>query len=116
MAEENLIRMLYREPSLYQRNRGMGELSFSVPMFGRIYGAWEKCWKEDIPLSPGALSELLSPQEMAHLCGLLQNNEVIISEAAFDDCFRIIREEGNKTEDLLALQARMKQKKGYGGT
>ena len=116
MAEENLIRMLYRDPSLYQRNKGVQEENFSVPMFGKIYTVWENNWKEDIPLSPGTLSELLSPQEMAHLCGLLQNNEGVISEAAFDDCIRIIREEGNKTDDLLALQARMKQKKGYGGT
>ena len=39
-----------------------------------------------------------------------------VVEAAFDDCVKIIYEEANGTEDLLALQARLKKKKGYGGT
>ena len=64
----------------------------------------------------GAVGEILDSGEMSHLSGVLQNNDVTVSEAAFDDCIRILREEGNKTEDLLAMQARLKQKKGYGGT
>ena len=116
MAEEALIRMLWKDPSLYQRTNGLEESSFSVPMLGKIFSAWEDNWKEDLPLIPGNLSELLSPREMGHLCGILQNEEGVISEAAFDDCLRVIREEGSTTDDLLALQARMRQKKGYGGT
>ena len=116
MAEENLIRMLQKDPSLFQRGRDLSDAEFSVPMFGKIFKLWQENWREDTPLSPGNLSEILNAQEMAHLCGLLQNNEGPISESAFDDCVRIVREEGNKTDDLLALQAKMKQKKGYGGT
>ncbi len=116
MAEETVIRMLQKDPSLYQRVRGLKEADFSVPMFGKIFSTWEEHWREDMPLSPGGLSDILSPLEMGHLCWILQNNEGSLSEVAFDDCVRLIREEGIKSDDLLAMQARMKQKKGYGGT
>ncbi len=116
MAEETVIRMLQKDPSLFQRGKNLEEKDFSVPMFGKVFCVWGESWRADIPLSPGTLSDVLSPTEMAHLCGILQNNEGPISEAAFDDCVKIIREAGNKTEDLLALQVKMKQKKGYGGT
>ena len=113
---ERLIRMLQRDPSLFQRCKGLRDGDFSVPMFGKVFREWEENWRGDIPLSPGTLSDILSPQEMAHLCGILQNHEGPISEVAFDDCVKIIREAGNKTDDLLAMQVKMKQKKGYGGT
>ncbi len=116
VAEESVIRMLRQDPSLFQRAKGIDESYFSVPMFGRIFAAWSENWKEDILLSPGSLGEILDSAEMSHLSSLLQSNDITISETAFDDCVRILREEGNKTDDLLALQARMKQKKGYGGT
>ncbi len=116
MAEEVLIRMLQRDPSLFQRAKSIDESYFSVPMFGRVFATWLENWKEDIPLSTGALGEILDSGEMSHLSRVLQNNDVTVSETAFDDCVRILREEGNKTEDLMALQARLKQKKGYGGT
>lgn len=116
VAEETLIRMLQRDPSLFQRAKGVNETYFSVPMFGRIFMSWLENWKEDIPLSPGTLGDILNPQEMSHLSSILQKNETTVSETAFDDCIRILKEEGNKTDDLLALQARLRQKKGYGGT
>ncbi len=116
MAEEELIRMIQRDPSLLQRAKNIDESNFSVPMFGRIFTAWLENWKEDIPLSTGSLGEILDSREMSHLSSVLQNYDVTVSETAFDDCVRILREEGNRTEDLLALQARLKQKKGYGGT
>ena len=116
MAEEELIRMLQRDPSLFQRAQNIDESNFSVPMFGKIFTAWLENWQEDIPLSTGSLGEILDTREMSHLSSVLQNHNATVSEAAFDDCIRILREEGNKTEDLLALQARLKHKKGYGGT
>ncbi len=116
MAEEALIRMLQRDPSLFQRAYNIDDSYFSVPMFGRVYAVWLENWKQDIPVSLGSVGELLDSAEMSHLSGILQNNDVTVSETAFDDCVRILREEGNKTEDLLAMQARLKQKKGYGGT
>jgi DNA primase len=116
MAQEELIRMLQRDPSLFQRAQNIDESNFSVPMFGKIFTAWLENWQEDIPLSTGSLGEILDTREMSHLSSVLQNHNATVSEAAFDDCIRILREEGNKTEDLLALQARLKHKKGYGGT
>ena len=116
MAEEELIRMLQRDPSLFQRAQNIDESNFSVPMFGKIFAAWLENWQEDIPLSTGSLGEILDTREMSHLSSVLQNHNATVSEAAFDDCIRILREEGNKTEDLLVLQARLKHKKGYGGT
>ncbi|MBR4308598.1 MAG: DNA primase [Oscillospiraceae bacterium] len=115
MAEETIVRMLQRDPSLYQRGERLEQQHFSVPMFGKIFDIWRQCWRVDLPLQIGSLTEVLSPLEMSHLTGLLQKTDTTVSEAAFDDCVRIVYEEANGTEDLLAMQARLKKKKGYGG-
>ena len=121
IAEEDLLRMLLRDNSLFERSKGLTMEHFSVPMFGRVYDAWEKMFCEEIPVSTMALTELLTPNEMAHLTAVLQKTDTVLSEDAFDDCLRTIREEFRRThatgvEDLRAMQESLKRKKGYGGT
>ncbi len=116
MAEESLVQMLQRDPSLFQRTRGLKPEHFSVPMFRTLFENWWSCWREDLPIATTSLGERLSPAEMAHLSAVLQKSEGPLSEEAFDDCVRIICEEGSETDDLLAMQAKWKKKKSYGGT
>ncbi len=115
MAEEALVRMLQRDPTLYQRAEKLEAQHFSVPMFGKIFDIWRQCHREDLPLQSNSLAEVLSVSEMSHLSGLLHKEDLTVSETAFDDCVKIIYEEANGTDDLLAMQARLKKKKGYGG-
>ena len=121
MAEESLLRMLLRQPDLFDRAQMLTREQFSVPMFGRAFDALRERWRDDLSVSPNSLSDLLTPEEMAHLTEILQKPDVILSDEAFDDCVRIISEEYGKTQitdrsDIKAMQERLLKKKGYGGT
>ena len=121
MAEENLLRMLLRQPDLFDRAQALTREQFSVPMFGRAFDALRERWRDDLSVSPNSLSDLLTPEEMAHLTEILQKPDVILSDEAFDDCVHIITEEYGKTQigglsDIKAMQERLLKKKGYGGT
>ena len=121
MAEESLLRMLLRQPDLFDRAQTLTREQFSVPMFGRAFDALRERWRDDLSVSPNSLSDLLTPEEMAHLTEILQKPDVILSDEAFDDCVRIITEEYGKTQitgrsDIKAMQERLLKKKGYGGT
>ena len=121
MAEENLLRMLLRQPDLFDRAQTLTREQFSVPMFGRAFDALRERWRDDLSVSPNSLSDLLTPEEMAHLTEILQKPDVVLSDEAFDDCVRIISEEYGKTQitdrsDIKAMQERLLKKKGYGGT
>ena len=121
MAEESLLRMLLRQPDLFDRAQMLTREQFSVPMFGRAFDALRERWRDDLSVSPSSLSDLLTPEEMAHLTEILQKPDVVLSDEAFDDCVRIISEEYGKTQitgrsDIKAMQERLLKKKGYGGT
>lgn len=121
MAEEGLIRMLLRQPALFDRASGLTMAHFSVPMLGRCFDALNTRWQQGLPVTAAGLSDLLTPAEMAHLTSVLQKPETPLSEQAFDDCLRTIREEYRNAHiadsaDLRALQENLRKKKGYGGT
>ena len=121
MAEESLLRMLLRQPDLFDRAQTLTREQFSVPMFGRAFDALRERWRDDLNVSPNSLSDLLTPEEMGHLTEILQKPDVVLSDEAFDDCVRIISEEYGKTQitglsDIKAMQERLLKKKGYGGT
>ena len=121
MAEEGVIRMLLREPALFDRTGSLTEEEFSVPMFGKVFSVWKQRHYEDLPLDLACLAEGLTSAEMSHLTGVLQKQDAPLSDDAFDDCVRIIREEYRhaKVSDangLRAMQESLRKKKGYGGT
>ena len=121
MAEEGVLRMLLREPALFDRTAGLTEEAFSVPMFGKVFSVWKQRHLEDLPLDLGCLAEGLTSAEMSHLTGVLQKQDAPLSENAFDDCVRIIREEHRHAQvsdasSLRAMQESLRKKKGYGGT
>lgn len=121
VAEENLLKMLLAEPSLYSRCDDLGEASFSVPMFARVYTTWRERWQEGGMPCASDLAGVLSSAEMSHMTMLLQQELGPLSETAFDDCVRVIRQEHCQRQvadvsDLRALQQSLQKKKGYGGT
>ena len=121
VAEEGLLRMLFREPALLAQTEGLTAEDFSVPLFGRVYAALRERWQNDLAITPAALADSLSPAEMAHLTAVLQKQEPPLSETALADYLRILREERAKARvsdasDLLAMQRDLKKKKGYGGS
>lgn len=94
---------------------------FSVPMFGRVFDALQKRWEQELSVTLSVLEELLTPAEMSHLTAVLQQQDSPLSDDAFTDCLRIIREEHQKSnfsgvDDLRAMQERLRKQKGYGGT
>ena len=121
VAEEDILRMVLREPALFDRAAGLTGAELSVPMFGRAFDALLDRWRRDLSVTLGALSDVLSPAEMAHLTSVLQKPDAPVSEQAMDDCLRIVREERAKRNtvdaaSLLRMQEELRRKKGYGGT
>ena len=85
-------------------------------MFGRAFDALLDRWRRDLSVTPGALSDVLSPVEMAHLTSVLQKPDAPVSEQAMDDCLRIVREERAKRNtvdaaSLLRMQEELRRKK-----
>lgn len=120
MAEENLLRMLLRQQDLFDRAKALEMEHFSVPMFGRAFDALRRRWEDDLSVTPSALTDLLTPEEMAHLTSVLQKPDIPLTDEAFDDCVRIILEEYrlanvSGTDDLKKMQENLRRKKGYGG-
>ena len=119
VAEESLLRMLLREPALFGQAESLEEADFSVSMFGKAFSLLRERWREDLSVQVGVLAECLNGAEMAHLTAVVQKTDNPISEKAFRDCLQVIQEEARKakgTDDLRALQERLRQKKSYGGT
>jgi len=119
MAEEGLLRLIFREPALLGSAKLLKE-QFSSELLGRFFEAARARWEEGQPVTPAALEGGFTPEEMAHLTAVLSKDDAVVSEDALADYLRIIREEYDRThrtgEDaLLAMAERMKEKKGYGG-
>lgn len=60
VAEEGLLRMLFREPALLAQTEGLTAEDFSVPLFGRVYAALRERWQNDLAITPAALADSLS--------------------------------------------------------
>ena len=120
MAEEGLLRMLLREPALFDKTAPLSAEQFSSPLLGKAFSLLQSRHRDSLQVSLAGLSEEFSPEELAHLTQVAQKKDELISDEAFADYRRIILNEAAKAqlqsgEDLLALRDRLKQRKGYGG-
>ena len=119
MAEEGLLRLVFREPALLDQAKLLKE-QFSSELLGRFFEAARTRREAGQAVSPAALEGEFTQEEMAHLTSVLTKDDAVVSEDALADYLRIIREEYDRThrsgEDALrAMAERMKEKKGYGG-
>lgn len=117
MAEEGVIRLLYRDPELFDDVASLSPEEFSVPELGNMYRViLEQTRAGNISIA--ALSGSLSPDEISLLTILLQKPESAAnSHQALSDYIDIIQTEhrkGEQTDDLLSLAENLRNKKGKG--
>ncbi len=116
MAEEMVLALSLREPALLDLTRDLTPEMFSSELLGRVFDQLSKRHREHLDVSLSGLTDF-SPEEMSHIAGILQRQQGPVNEQALLDCIQTIQREyhSGKVEtedDLLALQQRMKQRKG----
>ena len=115
-AEEEVLALCMREPALLDHTGGLKEEMFSAPVLGRAFGQISRRHQEGLDVSLGVLTDF-SQEEMSHLAAVLQAQQGPVNERALLDCVQTIQREYQSAkveteDDLLALQQRMKQRKG----
>jgi len=118
-AEEGLIRLLYNEPALAKRPGLPPAEDFSAPALGRIYSVIRDKLERGDAVNTATLGAELSGEEMNLLVRVIQKPEVLNrSDQALQDYIRKIQEHKDARQpetDLLALQKKLKETKGYRG-
>ena len=117
MAEEAVIAMVLKDPSLLDKTAELKKEMFSVDVLGKVYGQLYQRHFQGLEVSLGVLSGL-EGEEMSHVAMILHKQSGPVSEDALRDCIRTIRSEYQKkqvssADDLLALRERMKERKGF---
>lgn len=120
MAEENIIRQVLLAPELFEQAKGLKTEEFSSELLGKVFAALRHRYESGLQVSISVLEDL-SAEELAHMGAVLNRGESLANETVFRDCVNKVHSEYRKAhtstsaEDLLALQNRLKEKKGYGG-
>ncbi len=120
MAEEGLLRMVLKEPALFDKLDGLQPEQFSSQVLGKTYGALRDRYKAHLSVSLAVLEDVLTAEEMTHMTAVVQKEDPLVSEQAVRDYCEIIQHEHRRKtlssgDDLLAMRDRLKEKKGYGG-
>ena len=115
-AEEMVVSLCMREPALLDHTGALREDMFSAPVWGKAYGQMIKRHREGLDVSLGGLTDFTS-EEMSHIAHVLSSQQGPVNEQALLDCVRIIQRESavskvTTEDDLLAMQKRMKERKG----
>ena len=119
-AEEQVIGLALLEPGLMDLAEDLPGEAFSVPFLGRAWEGLRSQHREGLRVSLAALQDF-SPEENSRLSAIAQRYDKVSGERAFRDCVNVILEEhgkksnSNTEEDLIAIAAKLKKNKGYGG-
>ncbi len=116
IAEEGMIALLIKDPSLMDLAKDLYEEQFSVPLFGRVFAQLQSRYRQNLEVSLGVLTEI-TPDEMSHLTGVCQNRQTGDAEQAFRDCLAVLRGVTQakgiaSDDDLLAFRDKLKERKG----
>lgn len=119
VAEEQVLAQVLKEPALLPTVKLLPE-QFSSPLLGKAFGLLLQCQRDGRPLSLGTLEGDFTPEEMNHLSAVVRRRDELVSEQALADCANVVRDTYEKSlrsgEDaLLAVQQKLRTKKGYGG-
>ena len=120
-AEEGVIRLLLLEPDLLEQTAALGPDQFSSPLLAKLYVLLKQRHSQGLSLQLGALSGTLTPEEMSHVTGILEQPESRSnSSQALRDYIEIIETEAAKRggagqDPLLAARDKFREKKSYGG-
>ena len=116
-AEEVVLAQCLRQPALLDQVQDLLPEQFSCSQLGRAYGQLSARHRQGLDVSLAVLTDF-TPEEMAHIAGILHNQQGPVNEQALQDCASIIRQESQMkkvvTDDEFRAQAeRMKKSKGY---
>ena len=121
-AEEGVLRLVILDPELFGSAAALEPEHFSAPLLGKVFGLLRERWTNGLTVSLAALAGELEPAEMSHLSGVLTQPESLQNGArAMRDYIEIIETEAEKrrlageSEELLAMQKKLLEKKAYGG-
>ena len=116
VAEEGVIAQLLQEPALFAQAGKLTAADFSVELFGKVYAQLHARYTQGLDISIGVLEEL-TQEQISHITGVVQRQQGTVNQEAFADCVNRILSEGQSArvstdDDLLALQEKLKAKKG----
>ena len=119
MAEEGLLRLLLRAPELIPTVPLTPE-QFSSPLLGRVFERFGEQLQTGQTVTLSTLGDEFGAEEMRHLSAVFQKEDIPVSDEALQDYILVIRQEYDRSrqsgsEKLLAMAARKKETKGYGG-
>ena len=120
-AEEGVIRLLLLDPALLDQTGGLGPEQFSSPLLAKLYVLLQQRHSQGLSLQLGALSGVLTPEEMSHITGIVEQPESPTNRRqALRDYIAIIQTEaairgGSDIDPLLAARDKFREKKSYGG-
>ena len=121
-AEEGVLRLVILDPELFGSAAALEPEHFSAPLLGKVFGLLRARWIDGLAVSLAALAGELEPTEMNHLSGVLTQPESLQNGVqAMRDYIEIIETEAEKrklageSEELLAMQKKLLEKKAYGG-
>ncbi|MBE6947287.1 MAG: DNA primase [Ruminococcaceae bacterium] len=116
MAEEWVIGLSLRDPTLLDQTGNLTAETFSSPLLGRVFQQLKQRHSQGLEVSLAVLEDL-SQEEMSHLVGVLQRQQGTVNEQAFAGCIATICTEHQASsvtneDDLLAFRNRLKERKG----
>ena len=116
VAEETVISMILRDPSLLDEAKQLKAEEFSSSLLGNVYGQLRRRHETGLEVSLGVLADL-APDEMSHVTSVYQRQQGPVNAQAMADCIRTIKAEhsgANVTseDDLLAFRNRLRESKG----
>ena len=119
MAEENVIAQILREPALLDQIRNLKQEEVSSSLLGNVYGQLRARHEQGLEVSLAVLAEL-GGEEMSHIAGIVNRHQNPVDEQGLKDCVRTIQSEYGRgavatEDDLLALQKKLQERKGFHG-
>ncbi len=120
-AEEGILRIVLLDATYFQQLDGLRGEQFSSPLLGRVYESLRRRWEADKPVTLAALDGELTAAEADHIAAIAQEPQPRnTAQAALRDYVSIIQQEAafrtKDPDDLLSIRAKLKEKKGYGGS
>ena len=120
-AEEGILRIVLLDATYFQQLDGLRGEQFSSPLLGRVYESLRRRWEADKPVTLAALDGELTAAEADHIAAIAQESQPRnTAQAALRDYVSIIQQEAalrtQDPDDLLSIRAKLKEKKGYGGS
>ena len=117
VAEEGIIRLLFRDPVLLEDISNLKAEDFSSETLGHIYQILCRRIAADESISMSVMAQELTSEEMSLLVSILQKPEQLSSSSkALEDYIRRIREQKELAAgrtDLNALSNKLRERKGY---